>query len=482
MLVQFALLVFALSGLLALVVDVGYARVSQHQMQNAADMAAIEGLRKRDVGVPNGAGVLVNDAYASDCLRRASASRIVGWSADDDFDRAGGDEAFQFGAGPVIDMTEGVTSVHALQTIDYAALHVYKPDLQLNQENAVEGDMVSGRFCYNADPAASEGITHASQDVVCTEPQRSNNAFARNDFNPNATAPEPPLGLAECPGVDDAIPNPWPLPGTGSLSGIDDSAFLVRLRRSNDFGSSGIDGGTGSSGPPLPLTFGKGTTIHGDDPGSAYSVRRDGLEVRASAIADIRPAMHVGLSQTNPAQLGVVPFALVDTYVATLPATAVQTTINPATGAICAGLICVAATPAVGRFIDNLTDPTRLRWRTVSTVGQLLPAPTPLACALTATRTGYGPVYSTMASATIRVIGFTRITLSPDPARPVDPCAKVMLRGVSAVASNATATLNGALGLPITATPADVRELIDKNRARNGRVNYAPVLAPVLAR
>lgn len=482
MLVQFALLVFALSGLLALVVDIGYARVSQHQMQNAADMAAIEGLRKRDVGVRNGAGVVVNDAFASDCLRRASASRVVGWSFDDDFDRAGGDAGFQFGAGPVIDMTDGVTTVHALQTIDYEGLHVYKPDLQLNQDNEVDGDMVSGRFCYNADPAASEGITHASQDVVCTEPQRGTSAFARNDFNPSATSPAPPIGLRECPAVDEDIPNPWPLPGSGSLSGVDNSAFLVRLRRSNDFGSSGLESGIGSSGPPLPLTFGKGTTIHGDDPSSTYSVRRDGFEVRATAIAAIRPAMHVGRSQANPAQLGVVPFALVDTYVAALPATAVQATLNPATGAICAGLICAAATPAIGRFIDNLTDQTRVRWLLVSTVGQPLPASTPLACALTATRTGYGPVYSLMASLTNRVIGFTRITLSPDPARIANPCAKVVLRGPSAVVSNASATLHGALVLPISATRADIRELIDKNRARNGRVNYAPVLAPILAR
>ena len=42
MLAQFALLVFALFAALSLVIDVGYARVTQSQMQNAADAAALE--------------------------------------------------------------------------------------------------------------------------------------------------------------------------------------------------------------------------------------------------------------------------------------------------------------------------------------------------------------------------------------------------------------------------------------------------------
>jgi hypothetical protein len=49
-------------------------------------------------------------------------------------------------------------------------------------------------------------------------------------------------------------------------------------------------------------------------------------------------------------------------------------------------------------------------------------------------------------------------------------------------ASNATADVTGGLPLPVTASPAVVRELLDKNRVRTGRLNYAPVLVPVLAR
>ena len=49
-------------------------------------------------------------------------------------------------------------------------------------------------------------------------------------------------------------------------------------------------------------------------------------------------------------------------------------------------------------------------------------------------------------------------------------------------ASNATAILTGGLPLPVGAQPADVTELLDKNLVRPGRVNYGPVLVPVLAR
>jgi hypothetical protein len=90
-----------------------------------------------------------------------------------------------------------------------------------------------------------------------------------------------------------------------------------------------------------------------------------------------------------------------------------------------------------------------------------------------------------MTSGANRIIGFTRIGLSPDPARPAGAaaCGAVISRGVSLVAaSNATAILTAALPLPAGAQAADVQELVDKNLVRNGAVNYAPVLVPVLAR
>ena len=60
-------------------------------MQNAADAAALEGLRKRDVGVRNPRGQSSTIPFASDCLRRAAANRMVRWTFDDDLDPTNGD-------------------------------------------------------------------------------------------------------------------------------------------------------------------------------------------------------------------------------------------------------------------------------------------------------------------------------------------------------------------------------------------------------
>ncbi len=486
MLVQVALLVFAMCAVLSLVIDVGYARVTQTQLQSAADAAAIEGLRKRNVGTTNAAGQAVDDAFASDCLRRAAANRVVRRMFDDDLDPANGDADYQFGAGPLVELTDGVTSAHALQTISIPEAHSYKPDLQMNQRNEVYGDMVSGRFCYTSDPVASEGSEHEVLDIVCTEPQRGSGAFTRNDFNPNGVVPNGPPALQECPAPDDTAPAPWPLSG-GSLTGVDNSAFLVRLRRSNELRE--FEGQTepdvASSGPALPLIPGKGAAIYGDDAAGGYSVRRDGLTVRATAIAGVRPAMHVGLPVANPARPGVTPFSLADTFVQTITV-ARQLTIDPATGVICAGTTCTAATPPasqVGRFVDNLAAPTRARWQLIATVGQPLPAAIALNCAAAGTISGFGPVFSVIGNAALRIIGFSRITLAPDTARPGNPCAKVVTRGPSAVApANATAALAGGLPLPVTIQAAAVRELMNKHLQRAGTALYAPVLAPAIVR
>lgn len=497
MLVQFALIAFALCGLLSLAVDIGYARLTQGQMQSAADAAALEGLRQRDVGVRNPVtGVIVNDPFASDCLRRAAANRMIRRTFDDNLDPIDGDPNYQFGAGPVIDLTEGVTSVHALQTISVPETHVYKPDPQLNQRNEVYGDMVSGRFCYTSDPIPSEGGTYELQDLVCDEPQRGSGTYSRNDFNPNLTAPGPPAALSECPAPDDAPPTPWPLGGTGSLASVDDSAFLVRLRRSNDFQDreGQMEPSVGSSGPSLPLTFGKGTTIHGDNPDSEYSVRRDGLTVRATAIADARPALHLGVPQTNLTP-SLTPFVLLDTCVQTPPlppgaaapavpaAVTVQVTIAPATGLITrtnAAAGCPANT-VIGRFIANAAT------ATLRSVGQVPPvAGVATACTSAAAATAfagrYSAVYSQMSVGPNRVIGFARITYTRNacPVNPNAPFTATITRLPSAVAAaNATAILS--TGFAAAVPPALVGELVQKNLRRTG-VDYGPLLVAVLAR
>src|SRR5258705_7586963 len=279
-------------AMLSLIIDIGYGRVAQGQMQNAADTAAIEGIRQRDTGV-------------SEANRRAAVSNVVGWVFDEDYDPTDGDADYQFGAGPIIDSTEGATSLHGLQTARVPDIHVYKPNLQANLDNAPEGDMVRGQFCYNADPVRSEDVAYEMQDTVCGQPQRGVGAYARNDFNPG---------------------------------GANANAFLVRLRRSNEY--QDLEGRTdpdvGSSGPSLPLTFGKATTIHGDDPAANYSVRRDGLTVRATAIAETRPALHLGVTQVNPATPALTPFVLSGACVgnANGAPVAITVVVNPANGLI----------------------------------------------------------------------------------------------------------------------------------------------------
>src|SRR5207237_332938 len=145
-----------------------YARLTQVQMQNAADTAALEGLRRDpSTGQPG----------------RAAARDLVARVFDDDLDPTNGDPDRQFGAGPIVNLTAGVGDLHGLQTLSVPDTHVYKPDLQFNEENLPHGDMVRGTFVYSGDPAPSEDA-----------------AYSRNDFTPSDTG----------------------------------SAFLVRMRRSNE--------------------------------------------------------------------------------------------------------------------------------------------------------------------------------------------------------------------------------------------------------
>jgi hypothetical protein len=181
----------------------------------------------------------------------------------------------------------------------------------------------------------------------------------------------------------------------------------------------------------------------------------------------------------------VTPFALADTCVqgANGAAVTVTVTINPATGVLTrtgAGTPGCATGAVAGRFVLNPAS--------VDTVGEALPlAPAPVACAATASLTGqYAPVYSAMASGALRIIGFARVNFTRVAACPVvagAAFAATVTRGVSLVAaSNATAGVPSALPLPVTSTPLDVRELLDKNLVAPGRVNYGPVLVAVLAR
>jgi hypothetical protein len=430
MMVQVALIAFAMFGVLTMVIDLGYLTLTHVQMQNAADAGAVEGLRKRNA--------VANDGFASDCLRRAAARDVVRWTFDDnlDLDSVDADSPQNFGAGPTVAFTGGDgTAVNAYQKI--ADLGVYKPNLGLNQSGNVQhGDMVSGDLpvdlAYLSDPRPSE-----------------DGSYGRNDFNRSPDSPGPTLTFSACP---EPLPDVWPTPPETGPMLAGDTAFLLRLRRSSEAPGLTDPIDAFSTGPTLPLMFARGTAVHGD--GSGYNPRTDGLTVRATAIAKIRPAMRVGLARFG--EPGATPFTLDSTFAQSLgivgsPVTiAADGTIHDGGGAV------------VGQFV---VDPL-----SIATVGQAVPPAEPTACAPAA---GYGPVYSAIGiSGTLRVIGFVRIELDCT-------AGATLSRGAGLVAAtNATGLL--VEGLPPGIPTADVPLIMSANAALGAA--GAALLAPVLAR
>jgi len=125
-----AMLLFGLMAMAALVIDIGFARLAQRQMQTAADAAALEGLRGE-----GGIALLYAD-------RQQQAEQIIAWTFDDDLNPDNGDvgvagDGGAFGAGPLIDFSGGVEnpSLNAGQfmTIDQANA-AYKPVMQRAEE------------------------------------------------------------------------------------------------------------------------------------------------------------------------------------------------------------------------------------------------------------------------------------------------------------------------------------------------------------
>lgn len=212
MLLQAILAVFGLFAIAALVIDLGFARLTQVQMQSAADAAALEGLRGRD--------------SLGDEARRAAASALVTRIFTD----PSGERLV--GAGPDIALSGGTGEWKAGQTIEVGADPVYRPQLALNLANAAHGDMVSGTFD----------------------------------------------GTVIVPAADAAASALGP-------------AFQVQLRRTD--GSNHLDNSNGievASGAAVTLLFGRGSLVQ----------KRDGFTVRATAVADGRPARRVGTALVAP--------------------------------------------------------------------------------------------------------------------------------------------------------------------------------------
>jgi hypothetical protein len=265
-LVLFALLVFGLMGIMAVAIDVGVASLTQAQMQNAVDTAAIEGMRLRN---------FMEDPHLSDRDRRPHVSELIQMVFDDNLHPTGGvkptpwpwyhgglagmppdgPDQLNLGAGPVWDMQPGEGAFNVGETYNPFPKVYDDPVLETNFEpvNEVDGDMVAGTYMWNVPHVEQSDYTRADFDT------------ATHDYNESKRA----LG------------------------------FLVRMRRCNEPAIPGESSGA----PALPFLFGLGSTIRQAD-GSAWNPRTDGITVRAEAIASVRPAMTVGPPPDRPDLIG----------------------------------------------------------------------------------------------------------------------------------------------------------------------------------
>ncbi|ANM29422.1 hypothetical protein ABI59_07220 [Acidobacteria bacterium Mor1] len=329
-LVQVALFMFALMAVAALTVDLALMSWSRGQMQVAADGASLLALQGRDES-----GVIPGCAPSTaDCERRLDAQSLVSTIFDDDGDLTA--DALRLGAGPTLELQQvaGAGSPWIRQ-LGQSGNGVYDPLLELNLVNEIGGDMVAGSF---VDGGASV------EDID----------FTRGDFLPAAT-PDAPTAFS----------------------------MLVRLRRVGDVENVA---GTRSSGPRLPFLFGQGSVMSFEEVDGA-SARRDGIGLRAVAIADARRAGSIGARDGGLALLGRTDFGLTRTFWDGLTTGAPTVLdIQPV------GVVTVTGSILpVGTFLDGSFD-------IGAVVQRSGPAPT-------AAGEGYVPIYE-LVSGVERVVGF----------------------------------------------------------------------------
>ncbi|MBK6941905.1 MAG: hypothetical protein IPH13_17135 [Planctomycetes bacterium] len=216
------LLLFSTFAIAAVVVDLGLASLEQQRMQDAADAAAIEGLRG---GRAEGA------TFAA-----VSMSAFHALAPDADVEVVGG---------------EGEWNANA----SLALTGRFVPQMQANAADAPHGDFVGGTYFANA-----------------AHTERSD--YLRDDF----------------------------------AAGAGDRALLARLRRTLDPLGLDAEDQVASRGPPLPFLFGRAALIDSAD--GTYDPRRDGITVRATAVADGRPANAVHVSFGGAGDLPVAPFSV----------------------------------------------------------------------------------------------------------------------------------------------------------------------------
>ena len=403
-------------GFAALVIDLGLVRVTQARMTSATDAASQEALRWRDQ-LPPGA-VCTN----LDQNRRAAAAALVATIFTGDQD-AGPQFDVQHQPGTSAADVDAFAVVTPATDTTGAYAGGYRPTVQLNMNgtgtaavNDVQGDLVAGTYLPDPTLSHREGMAVGGADQP----------YARADFTPDAAGTTPP-GLS----------------------------MLARLRRSRETAVPGVS----SIGPTLPLLFGRGAAIGGAEAGSAYSVRRDGISIRATSIASAAPVVAVGLpvtvDGTSVAQ-GAVPVALDRAaWEELLPAAAAQGTPTPVVVARVGSNLMVGTT-VVGY---SLATP-------VTTIGPAVVA----GGTLPAAATGYFPIVDDTMTPP-RVVGFGWATLT------AGTLAKQATAGGAVAPWNASANLLDAWAALATLDAADAAAVRSANAALND-----PLLAAVSVR
>ncbi len=403
-LVLFVMMFLGLMGLAALVIDMGFARLTQRQMQTAVDSAALEGLRGQ---------------AASPIGAREQASQMLARLFTDEVDSSGG--TVQYGAGPVVNFSGGIgpAELAAAQSMSPGSPPVYQPiapstgtpGLELNSSNATEGDMVAGT--YNSGQLSAEADN-----------------YTRADFTP-------------------------------ALSGSSaSSAFLVRMRRTNNLNGLDQEPGISSSGPTLPILFGRGSLMARSGSGSQLSVA-SGITVRATAIAGPQPAKTVGplyssTGGTLTAVAQLAPFAITDA-IWTQVSGGTAMTVNPlvaGSGAMILDSRFQTTLTAIGQpLVTSTNDST------------LLMGPQPSAV--------YVPIYADFASQPGTIIGFVYYNnwSYTSGVLTLNPAADAVQIG----SQNVSPTM--ALPLPAALAPADVAALFQDHA---NLFNQYPLYAPAL--
>lgn len=166
-LVFVAMFLFGIFALAALVIDLGFVRLAQSQLRDAADSAALEGLR--------GAAADANDDLVAYDDRRAAAREMVEWHFDDDLGATSA-AGSGVGAGPLIEFTGGAGD------LSLAASQKMQIDLteRLHRPVPKDGSPSADRLTFRLELTRGVETTPAA-DVYSTGPAVPY-LFARGSF------------------------------------------------------------------------------------------------------------------------------------------------------------------------------------------------------------------------------------------------------------------------------------------------------------